>query len=1166
MKTRPWKHYLPFVLALWLSGSIAAVAQTPAATGAPSRGPGPLSAEARTRLHAQMDAVAQEKATLTPAQRKIASALRYAAKENATASPAVAGAPKLRSHVALEADGRVRVKMKANVTPELLGMIRAQGGDVQGAFPPYRAIYATVPLSSLETLAASADVEAINPPPTVSNNGGRPHAVVSPAQNQSVSSTASATSVNDPEGDQAHAADQARTQYGATGQGIKVGVLSDSVDNGQGAYSDAQLNGYVPTVNIIPGQAGSGEGEGLAMLEVVHRLAPDATLYFATGATGNEQMAMNIEAMAAAGCQVIIDDEFYSDEDPFQDATIAQAVDTVSAQGVLYFSCSANYGNLDSGTSSCWEGDFKGSTDDPTILDFAAGTADSPQELNGVTSNNDAVNVLLFWSEPLGGATSAYSLYEVDDYGDVIQEADATGKDPSVTLQNVTPSDNVAVEKASGSDRFLHLDIAAQNSSLQFATAGRARGHNACGAANAFCVAATPAAAASGDGPTGPYPNVFSSGNQVETFSDDGPRRIFFNPDGSAITPGNFSSTGGKLLAKPDFTAADGVSTNLPLNGGLNPFFGTSCATPHAGAIAALLLSYKAGLTPAQVGAGLRGGTVQITNPGPGDRDSGAGILLATSVLQTVNTPPSIITFSPANGPAGTLVTVTGINLRTTVAAAFNGVAAPFSVVSGNAVTVNVPAGATTGPITLLTAGGTATSASNFTLTASVSTPVVSSVGSAGGQVGAAFSYQITATNGPTSFGAAGLPAGLGINAGTGLISGIPAASGTFTATISAGNAAGGSSSATLTLTILPAAPVLTNAAAANGQVGVPFGFQIAGTNAPTSYSATGLPAGLILNPANGFIGGTPAAPGTFAATVSATNAGGTGSRALLLTILPAAPVVSSASAVTGRVGVPFGFQLAATNGPTSFGAAGLPAGLTLNAANGFIGGTPVVFGTFPVAVSAANAGGTGHGTLTLHLLPAIPVITSARTASAQLTVPFSYNLTASSAPTSYAAAGLPAGLSLNPATGVITGTPTVVGTYAVTLSATNAGGTGQAVLTLTVAPPPEPTVTLSIPVPSVTVNSGAIGEFLLTLSAVQTHDVIVVYTLKGSGVNGTDYVFLKGTAKLKAGKTSKPVKVTPLGDLGGASKKTVKLTLGSGDGYILAGTVVGKVKILAGQ
>ncbi len=128
-----------------------------------------------------------------------------------------------------------------------------------------------------------------------------------------------------------------------------------------------------------------------------------------------------------------------------------------------------------------------------------------------------------------------------------------------------------------------------------------------------------------GSNADGPYPGLFTSGNQVESFSNDGPRRVFFAADGTPYTPGNFSSTGGKLLAKPDFTAADGVTTSLPLNMGLNPFYGTSCAAPHAGALAALLMSYRPTFAPAQIAAALRGGTVQITNPGAGNRDSGAG-------------------------------------------------------------------------------------------------------------------------------------------------------------------------------------------------------------------------------------------------------------------------------------------------------------------------------------------------------------------------------------------------------------------------------------------------------------------------------------------------------------------------------------------------------------
>jgi hypothetical protein len=79
----------------------------------------------------------------------------------------------------------------------------------------------------------------------------------------------------------------------------------------------------------------------------------------------------------------------------------------------------------------------------------------------------------------------------------------------------------------------------------------------------------------------------------------------------------------------------------------------------------------------------------------------------------------------------------------------------------------------------------------------------------------------------------------------------------------------------------------------------------------------------------------------------------------------------------------------------------------------------------------------------TLTPTPPFPAITSALTASGTQGYPFSYQMTANNSPTSYAASGLPSGLSVNTGTGLISGSPTVSGTYNVTLTATNTAGTG---------------------------------------------------------------------------------------------------------------------------
>ncbi len=198
--------------------------------------------------------------------------------------------------------------------------------------------------------------------------------------------------------------------------------------------------------------------------------------------------------------------------------------------------------------------------------------------------------------------------------------------------------------------------------------------------------------------------------------------------------------------------------------------------------------------------------------------------------------------------------------------------------------------------------------------------PVITSSGTASGTVGTAFSYQITATDSATSFGATGLPAGLTVNTSSGLISGTPTAAGTSNVTVSATNG-GGTGSAPLTLTVNAVPPVITSSGTASGTVGTAFSYQITATNIPTSFGATGLPAGLAVNTGSGLISGTPTGPGTSHVMVSATNSAGTGSGPLTLTVLAVPPVITSGATASGTVGSGFSYQITATNIPTSFGA-----------------------------------------------------------------------------------------------------------------------------------------------------------------------------------------------------------------------------------------------------
>jgi hypothetical protein len=184
--------------------------------------------------------------------------------------------------------------------------------------------------------------------------------------------------------------------------------------------------------------------------------------------------------------------------------------------------------------------------------------------------------------------------------------------------------------------------------------------------------------------------------------------------------------------------------------------------------------------------------------------------------------------------------------------------------------------------------------------------------------------------------------------------------------TLSATNS-GGTGNATLTLTIASAPPVITSSLSASGTVGSAFSYRITATNSPTSYSATGLPAGLSVNTGTGVISGTPTSAGTSAVTLSATNGGGTGNATLTLTIAAmSTPAITSSTTASGTMGSAFSYQITATNSPTSYGASGLPAGLSINTGTGLISGTPTSAGTSAVTISATNGGGTGNGNLTL--------------------------------------------------------------------------------------------------------------------------------------------------------------------------------------------------------
>ncbi len=223
-------------------------------------------------------------------------------------------------------------------------------------------------------------------------------------------------------------------------------------------------------------------------------------------------------------------------------------------------------------------------------------------------------------------------------------------------------------------------------------------------------------------------------------------------------------------------------------------------------------------------------------------------------------------------------------------------------------------------------------------------------------------------------------------------------------------------------------------------------------TSASTTlaWTATGLPTGLAISSA-GLITGTPSVAGTYSVSLSATdNLGYSGSASFTWAITGSVSVATPAnkSSISGSaISALSNSATDSSSGTTlTWSATGLPTGLSIFASTGTISGTPTTTGTYSVAVTATdNLGSSGSAHFTWTITGAVvvtnPGAQSSASGTAITTLGLVANDTASGASFTWTESGLPTGLSINTATGTISGTPTTAGTYTVTVTATDGSG-----------------------------------------------------------------------------------------------------------------------------
>jgi subtilisin family serine protease len=496
---------------------------------------------------------------------------------------------------------------------------RLQAKGLTDAVLHSTAVSGKAPVAALDDMAATVGLKALRPTLAMT----RKHSRLS--QGTVVS-----------QGDRSLRADLARLESGATGAGIRVGVLSDSFDCAPGAFEQGARftraaqdiarrdlpRDLIILKDLSRTPSSDCSDEGRAMMQLIHDVAPGSPQAFHTAFVSQEDFAAGIRALAAAGSKVIVDDVIYFAEPMFEDGVIAQAVDDVYAGGVAYFSSAGNDARLS------YESRFRPS-DETGISgmrhDFASGSA--VDGLQAATASAGSVTLLSFqWDQPSliangqRGALSDLDVWFYDMNGEPIEictddpeqlVCQIPGFDVNVGLDAIeTPimvnfgeedlQVQIGVELFDGPTpnyiKYVWFDLdAGQFTVDEYDTAsGTVYGH-----ANAAGAEAVGAAAWYQTEEWGSPIRPQCIPACLNSFSSAGGTPVFFGKDGvRRRVPA--------VRLKPGVTGPDGGNTTFflfdlgfEIPGTTEPdgypnFFGTSASAPHVAAVAALMLDQRA--------------------------------------------------------------------------------------------------------------------------------------------------------------------------------------------------------------------------------------------------------------------------------------------------------------------------------------------------------------------------------------------------------------------------------------------------------------------------------------------------------------------------------------------------------------------------------------------
>ncbi|MFP3824666.1 putative Ig domain-containing protein [Pseudomonas sp. SIMBA_021] len=425
-------------------------------------------------------------------------------------------------------------------------------------------------------------------------------------------------------------------------------------------------------------------------------------------------------------------------------------------------------------------------------------------------------------------------------------------------------------------------------------------------------------------------PSITLSPGSLSNGTAGTPYSATLNATGGAV-PYSYSITSGSLPTGLSLNTGTGAISGIPSAAGTSNL--TITATDNNGATGSQAYSITINIqAPVASAVSATVAANSSANPIPLSLSGGA----ATSVA---------VASAASHGTA----TASGTSISYTPTAGFSG-ADSFTYTATNASGTSSPA-----TVSITVSAPSITLSPGSLSNGTAGTPYSSTLSATGGTV--PYSYSITSGS---------LPTGLSLNTGTGAISGIPSAAGTFNLTITATdtNGATGSQAYSITINIqAPVASAVSATVAANSSANpIPLSLSggaatsVAVASAASHGTATASGTSISYTPTAGFSGAD-------SFTYTATNASGTSSPATVsITVSAPSLVLTPASLGAGTAGSPYSATLSATGGtvPYSYSitSGSLPTGLNLNTASGLISGTPITSGSSNLVITATDANG----------------------------------------------------------------------------------------------------------------------------------------------------------------------------------------------------------------